>query len=575
MLNQHLSVPHFKMETVQEIRSQLRVGDWAIKLDMKDAYFHIPVRSQDQKYLRFAIGGKAYQFVAMCFGLSPAPLIFTKVFRSMAAYLRLLGFLIHLFLDDWLLRARSPEELLERAQFVLDLARRLGVIINLKKSDLTPRQIFEYLGLVFNLVLGLVFPSQESLRKVRGWSLRLHSVQEIPARLFLSLLGLLNHLCQVVTLGRLHLRALQWYLKCFWTPHRDPLDVMIPLLPTFFEAFQWWELESNLDRGALLHPPDPQISVVSDASLRGWGGHCLSHTAQGLWSAEETSRHINELEMLSVIRCLEQFGFLVQDKVVLVQSDNTTVVSYIKREGGTHSWGLYLLTRRLFSWCQQHRVTLRVAFIPGRLNAWADMLSRSSQILRSEWSLLPAVFKMLLRFCPSMQVDLFATCLNAKMSAYVSPGPDDSAWASDALSISWEGLVAYAFPPSILIHQVLRKIQSQSCMIVLVAPLWPAQSWFPTLLSLLVDVPLEVPKFKRLLKQPHQQVFHTGLDTLNLHVWPLSSNPSLRADFQQRLQSGQPPISVNPLFHYTNLTSRRFLVGYLEGISLWSRSLCL
>jgi hypothetical protein len=58
---------------------------------------------------------------------------------------------------------------------------------------------------------------------------------------------------------------------------------------------------------------------------------------------------------------------------------------------------------------------------------------------------------MILKFCPSIQVDLFAMSLNAKLDAYVSPGPDDSAWAADAFSIPWEGLVAYAFPPSILI----------------------------------------------------------------------------------------------------------------------------
>jgi hypothetical protein len=61
-LNSFLSVPTFKMETVQQIRSQLKVGDWVVK-------------HKFSKYLRFAIKKWVFQFKAMCFGLS-TPLIF-------------------------------------------------------------------------------------------------------------------------------------------------------------------------------------------------------------------------------------------------------------------------------------------------------------------------------------------------------------------------------------------------------------------------------------------------------------------------------------------------------------------
>jgi hypothetical protein len=71
-LNQHLSVPHFKMETHQSIRGQIQLGESTVSLDMKDEYFHIPVHPQFRKYMRFAISDQVYQFRAMCFGLSPA-----------------------------------------------------------------------------------------------------------------------------------------------------------------------------------------------------------------------------------------------------------------------------------------------------------------------------------------------------------------------------------------------------------------------------------------------------------------------------------------------------------------------
>jgi hypothetical protein len=56
----------------------------------------------------------------------------------------------------------------------------------------------------------------------------------------------------------------------------------------------------------------------------------------------------------------------------------------------------------------------------------------------------------------------------------------------DALSVSWEGIFAYAFPPPILIPKVLMKVRQENCLILLVAPLAPHQSWFPHLLELIV-----------------------------------------------------------------------------------------
>jgi hypothetical protein len=59
--------------------------------------------------------------------------------------------------------------------------------------------------------------------------------------------------------------------------------------------------------------------------------------------------------------------------------------------------------------------------------------------------------------------------------------------------VSWEGMFAYAFPPPILIPKVLMKVRQDNCLILLVVPLAPHQSWFPQLLELIVDVPLKLP----------------------------------------------------------------------------------
>ena len=255
VLNKFLRVPHFKMETVQSIRSQLQIGEFVVTLDLKDAYFHVPIQERFQKYLKFCVLGIVYQFVALCFGLASAPRAFTMVMRAVVKFVRVLGMLLHAYLDDWLLRNRCPLVLMDQLRQLLVLLERLGILVNFPKADLNPRQIFVFLGVKFNLVKGLVFPTQEAMQKLKVWLEFFRTMKEVPARALLSFLGLLNHMGDLVPLGRLNTRPLQWYLKCFYRPHVDNLYKIVPLRPAFFQCLQFWDCEENLTKGSPLHLP--------------------------------------------------------------------------------------------------------------------------------------------------------------------------------------------------------------------------------------------------------------------------------------------------------------------------------
>ena len=41
--SQFLSPPHFKMDTVKDVASLLLPGDYGASVDLKDAYFHVPI----------------------------------------------------------------------------------------------------------------------------------------------------------------------------------------------------------------------------------------------------------------------------------------------------------------------------------------------------------------------------------------------------------------------------------------------------------------------------------------------------------------------------------------------------
>ena len=202
----------------------------------------------------------------------------------------------------------------------------------------------------------------------------------------------------------------------------------------------WWQNPSNVMKGADLHPKDHSIQLFTDASNEGWGAHLDQNSTKGLWSEREKRLHINVLELKAVSLALRDFKDQCQNQTVLVATDNSTVVAYINKQGGTHSAEMCVLLWKIMTWCHHFHITLKARHIPGCLNVMADLLSRSNQVQSTEWSLHPQVFKQICRKWFTPHVDLFATHLNHKLPLYVSPIPDPRAWNIDALNINWTNL---------------------------------------------------------------------------------------------------------------------------------------
>ena len=196
---------------------------------------------------------------------------------------------------------------------------------------------------------------------------------------------------------------------------------------------------------------------------------------------------------------------------------------------------LCLLTSRLLRWTESFDVHLEARYLPGESNVLADVLSRRGQVVGTEWSLHPQVARALLRTWGNPSIDLFATCLNAKLPLYCSLVPDPQAVFEDAFRHPWDDLDLYAFPPFALVGRVIARVQQSSRVaMTLVAPLWPEKEWFADLLLLLTQPPLVLPCWDRLLRQPHCNLFHQGAHALNLHKWRLSSDTTESRAFSGR-----------------------------------------
>ncbi len=112
----------------------------------KGCIFHIQVVQWHRKFLRFAFGGKAYQYKILPFGLALAPRMFTKCMDAALAPLRLQGIRVLNYLDDWLILAHSRELVSRHRDIVLRHIHSLGLRMNAKKSVLLPSQRTMFLG---------------------------------------------------------------------------------------------------------------------------------------------------------------------------------------------------------------------------------------------------------------------------------------------------------------------------------------------------------------------------------------------------------------------------------------------
>ena len=342
------------------------------------------------------------------------------------------------------------------------------------------------------------------------------------------------------------MRPIQIHLLAHFRPSRHGLSHRIPRAPHLEGVFHWWSDRSNLVRGVPFPTPQPDLVLTTDASLAGWGATLGTASLAHPWEAAVRGWHINALELLAVLRALQGFSQLVRGKSVLVRTDNTTTVAYINRQGGTHSFRLWAISWEMFQWCRSSGVTLKASHLPGVDNVAADALSRVF-LGHSEWSLHPPVLTAVFqaRWTPTM--DLFASHLNHQLPQFCARMPVPGAQSVDALSLDWAFLDGYAFPPFALVNRVLEKAGADGCRLLLVAPFWPSQAWFPRLLTLLSDYPLVLPVQRNLLTHPPGCNPHPHPEVLHLTAWTLSGQPSERRAFRRRLPrwrlgAGDPPL---------------------------------
>ena len=478
-LNEFVTKQHFKMDHLNVASQMLFPGAWLASIDLKEAYYAIPVAEEDRKFLCFQWGDNVYSFNCVPFGLSSAPWVFTKTLKPIFAKFHELGFDGFGYIDDSFIIAQSYEECAQAVSTLTNLFKELGFRINEEKSVLQPCKRLTFLGYILDSTEMAIFPTEDKKAKVKSNVSKLLEENSPKIRTVASTLGLLNDVCKGCEFGPIYTKRVEMgKVKALRRAGRKGFEARMKISWESKQDLKWWL--RNIDHAKFrLQTSFPKVKLQTDASLLGWGACSGKEKTGGRWSFQEASDHINVLELRAVQLGLKSLCSKVKHQSgIKILCDNTTSVAYLKHKGGTRSSDCNQIAREIWQWCESRGIWLIISHVPGVDNVQADFESRNFSE-DTEWAVNSSLFHEVCDSWGYPDIDLFASRNNNQLPIYASWGPDPEAKFVDAFSLDWgEFNCVYIFPPFRLLNRVLQKVRVDKVNAIVVAPVWMGQPWF-------------------------------------------------------------------------------------------------
>ncbi|VDI30384.1 Hypothetical predicted protein [Mytilus galloprovincialis] len=145
-LNEYIEYHHFKMDTFESAIKLVTSKSFMASIDLRHAYYSVPIAEEHQKFLRFYWNGKLFQYTCLPNGISSAPRIFTKLLKPVYSSLRVLGHVNVGYIDDSLLLGETIEECNKNVNDTIELMSKLGFVIHEDKSVFQPSKQIIFLG---------------------------------------------------------------------------------------------------------------------------------------------------------------------------------------------------------------------------------------------------------------------------------------------------------------------------------------------------------------------------------------------------------------------------------------------
>lgn len=535
-LNRFSGKSRFQMEGVQQVAELIQGKDFGMLIDLKDCYLTLGLHPAHRKYCRFrGPDGRRFQWKTVSFGTAEAPQLCTRLLRPIIRILKSLGIRCLIYIDDLLILDQDRERLARSMAVAMELLQNeVGLQLKLSKGQLTPSQHFRCLGFMWNTVNMRCSVPPKRIKGLQLTALRLLRMSAtsdgvndiaVPTRDLARFHGLATSCTRAILPARRRLIYIQHTLS--QAVSKRGWRGSTTLSPMTRRALEWWTTEEVwLNNGHdIVPPPRPiQITLRTDAATHnaGYGGVMrygtkTFRTRGFLTATEQAETHINQFEFSGFENSLwALLPLAVPDKTkwsqvhVAVELDNVTSVKY-GRVAVSRSLRMSLKGAKFFDKVEETKLALSFSHIAGEKNVDADELSRRAAT-HADWKLNEKLFRQIMTTLQATpMVDAFASAQNAQLKKFFSFHHDHRALGTDAFQHPWNGWrTIYAYPPPILLGRVLQKLRADCChRLVCILPLWMAQTWFPTMLSMLRQPPLLLPNREWIVTDPRGN-----------HSWP-------------------------------------------------------
>ena len=207
--NEFLKFKHCKLESIEDALDLITEGYYFGSVDLKDAYYSIPIHEDYQKYLKLLWKEAYYQYIALPNGFSPAVRVFTKFLTPPFKYLRSKGHLSVKYIDDSLLLGETFEICLNNIRDTVPLLRELGFTIHPEKSVLVPTQQIIFLGFVIDSVKMTI--TEERKQFIYMLCQNILSTYQATIRELAQTIGVIVSSFRAVPYGQMYYRELE---KC-------------------------------------------------------------------------------------------------------------------------------------------------------------------------------------------------------------------------------------------------------------------------------------------------------------------------------------------------------------------------
>ncbi|UYV84377.1 hypothetical protein LAZ67_X001970 [Cordylochernes scorpioides] len=358
-LNQKTVPEHTPIPLIEQIIDRLSQSKIYTILDVKNAYWHIPIDEKDRHKTSFVTQLGCYEWNRLPYGLKNAPSQFERIMKSVFTKHNI-HYALYYF-DDIIIHSKTYEEHIKHLDDILGIFEQEDIKLNLNKCKFLQKEI-QFLGYTINS--GKYTPNNTNIEAI----LKLNRPYNIKTlQRFLGTINIYNkfipHYAQIrAPLNELLLKNAPW----LWSVKHE-------------QAFQ--TLKNSLISQPVLYIYDPSkpCHLFTDASSLGVAGVLKQPDEQGIlhpigyFSRKlhpyEQNYTASEIETLAIINSVQRFHTYLHNIHFTLHTDHLPLkwIKNVKNPQG-----------RLFRWSLiLSQYSFDIKHIKGLNNIEADMLSRA------------------------------------------------------------------------------------------------------------------------------------------------------------------------------------------------------